>query len=92
MMNALTIADLRHSQDLDREALGATVGSGIYGHGGIYAAEAYRADYIGGSWSDYYGGIVLTESYNNGQKYRAARWTRQRTQYEYSYWNYYYYT
>jgi hypothetical protein len=82
-MNTLTIADLSLSQDLDRAALATVVGAGYYEH--LYNTYAY------GSWSGYYGSEILADYYSNGKRYKSQiKWTRARTQYEYSYWNYYY--
>ena len=83
-MTAMTIADLGISQDLDRAALATVTGAGYYEH--LYNTYAY------GSWSGYYDGKVLGNFYNScGQLYKQQiRWTRARTQYEYSYWNYYF--
>ena len=83
-MTALTIADLSLSQDLDRDALAAVIGAG-------YDSSPYYSYIATGAWSGYYDGQYLATYYQNGQKYRSQiRWTRSRTQYEYSYWNYYY--
>ena len=86
MMNAMTIADLSVSQDLDREALATIIGGAGYYDGGPIAVW-----YVNGAWSGYYDGKILADFYNTcGQRYKSqVRWTRQRTQYEYSLWNYY---
>jgi hypothetical protein len=84
-MNALSIADLNVSTDLDRDALAAVSGGAGYYDGGPYAVS-----YANGSWSGYHDGVTLATQYICGQKYKSqVRWTRTRTQYEYSYWNYY---
>jgi hypothetical protein len=87
MMNAMTIADLSLSQDLDREALAAHIGGT-----GVCAITLDHLEYYTTSWSNYYDPKLVANFYNSyGQRYKSqVRWTRQRTQYEYSYWNYYY--
>ena len=83
-MNALSLDDLSLSQDLDRESLAAVIGSG-------YDPDPYYKYYVTTAWSGYYDGTLLATYYQCGQKYKSQiRWTRQRTQYEFSYWNYYY--
>jgi hypothetical protein len=84
MMNALTIADLALSQDLDRDALATITGAGYYQHlSNSYSYSSYGS-YYGGEWV---GGYLYTSS---GQAYRQARWKRDRTQTEVSLWNYYF--
>ena len=83
-MNALTLDDLSLSQDLDRESLAAVIGAG-------YDPDPYYKYYVTGSWSGYYDGQTLVTYYCNNRPYKSqVRWTRQRTQWEYSYWNYWY--
>jgi hypothetical protein len=77
-MNALAIADLNLSQDLDREALAASIGAGCYEH--------IRTDIVVGPWSNYYNGTIV----QIGIGKRVERWTRHRTITEYSYWNYWF--
>ena len=86
-MNALAISDLGLSQDLDRKALATVIGGN-----NPCAIVLDRVEYYTSAWSNYYGGTVLANYYNAyGQKTKSTvRWTRSRTQYEYSYWSYYY--
>jgi hypothetical protein len=86
-MNAMTISDLGLSQDLDREAIATIIGGN-----GVCAIVLDYKTYAYGPWSNYYDGTVLANFYNtSGQRYKSqVRWTRHRTQYEYSYWSYYY--
>jgi hypothetical protein len=84
-MNALTIADLSLSQDLDRDALATLIGGSGYEEGAAYYS------YIStGSWSGYYNGTTLGYSYKGCRYTQQIRWQRQRVQTEYSYWNWYY--
>jgi hypothetical protein len=84
MMNALTIADLALSQDLDRDALATISGAGYYVH--------LNNSYSYGSWGAYYGGTWVGEELttSSGAKYRQARWKRDRVQTEVSLWNYFF--
>jgi hypothetical protein len=84
MMNALTLADLAVSQDLDRDALATITGAGYYVHlNNSYSYGSYGS-YYDGQWV----GGELTNAY--GQKYRQARWKRDRVQTEVSLWNYFF--
>ena len=85
MMNALTIADLNTSQDLDRKALATVIGGDS-----VCKITLDRVEIVNGPVSGYHSPVVLGYFFNNGQLGRKERWTRTRMQYEYSYWSYYY--
>ena len=85
MMNALTIADLSLSQDLDRDALATILGGAGYEFDSKFVTS--------GSWGGYnYGGIISKKYNAQGQLIKQKEvYYRYRTQTETSYWNYYYF-
>jgi hypothetical protein len=87
-MNAMTIADLGLSQDLDRKALAAVIGGND-----ICGIRLDRIEIVtANTWSGYQNGTLLGVAFENGRLVSKMRWMRTRTQYEYSYWTYFYCT
>ena len=86
MMNALTLADLDISQDLDRDALAivSAAPAGILGVTG----------YSYGAWSGYYNGDVEGELLRQLRQRPSCKsryeYTRSRVQYEVSLWDWFY--
>jgi hypothetical protein len=85
-MNALAISDLDLSQDLDRKALATVIGGQSVCKITLDRIEVVTASY----WSGYQNGTLFGIGYENGRLVAKMRYTRQRQQYEYSYWSYYY--
>ena len=88
MMNALTIADLDISRDLDRDALAIVIGGAGWGYVGV-SGNSYSA------WSGYYNGQWKANFYVNygsgNQLYKSRyEYTRSRVQYETSLWDWFY--